>query len=71
MVFLAKLVYKDLEENEVCSPRLCSKRYIPIILGGTAPGLYGGVGLPGARGRAGGKFLPNIINSCRCISFFI
>lgn len=26
-----------------------------IVLGGTAPGLWGGVGLPGAPGRAGGK----------------
>ena len=57
MVSLDKLVYKDLEENEVCSLWLYPKRYIRIILGGTEPGLYGAVGLPGARGRAGGKFL--------------
>lgn len=30
---------------------------IDMSLGGTAPGFWGDVGLPGARGRAGGKLL--------------
>jgi len=27
-----------------------------IVLGGTAPGYWGAVGVPGARGRPGGKY---------------
>ena len=29
---------------------------LKIVLGGTAPGLWGETGVPGTRGRPGGKF---------------
>lgn len=59
-VFLDKLVFKDLRENEVCPLHFYTNRYIKISLGGTAPGFWGDVGLPGARGRAGGKLLKKL-----------
>ncbi len=36
---------------------LLENKSIIFLLGGTAPGYWGNVGLPGARGRAGGKLL--------------
>ena len=61
MAFLDKLVYRDLRENEVCPLRFYTNRYIKLSLGGTAPGFWGDVGLPGARGRAGGKLLKSLM----------
>ncbi len=59
MVFLDKLVYQDLKEIEVYCLDLFTDKYIKIILGGTAPGFWGEVGVPGQRGRPGGKFFKN------------
>jgi hypothetical protein len=57
MVFLDKLVYQDLKEKEVHLLYLFTNKNIKIVLGGTAPGFWGNVGLPGARGQPGGKYL--------------
>ena len=32
-------------------------KYMTIVLGGTAPGYWGETGVPGIRGRSGGKYL--------------
>jgi hypothetical protein len=55
MVFRDKLVYQDLKEIEVHSLYFFKNKYTQIIVGGTAPGFWGDVGLPGTRGRPGGK----------------
>ncbi len=57
MVFLDQLVFKDLKEKEVYSLYLFKNQYIKFVLGGTAPGFWGAVGVPGMRGRPGGKYL--------------
>ena len=60
MVFRDKLVCKDLkgERGKFLSKiYLIIDQYIKFILGGTAPGFWGAVGVPGARGRPGGKLL--------------
>jgi hypothetical protein len=56
MVFRDKLVNQDLKETEVYLLYWLKTKYIKIVLGGTAPGFWGEVGLPGARGRPGGKY---------------
>jgi hypothetical protein len=56
MVFQDKQVHKDLKEKEVYLLFLFKTIIHKIILGGSVPSLWGDVGLPGARGRPGGKY---------------
>ncbi len=57
MAFRVNLVCKDRKEKEVNLLDLFKNQYIKFIPGGTEPGLWGTVGLPGARGRPGSKYL--------------
>jgi len=50
---------------------LLTKKSIIFLLGGTAPGFWGAVGVPGTRGRPGGNLLRNDVYLCKIIFLFI